>query len=706
MSVSVTSEDFDSISVSEPSAKEQLIYDLINENKEVKDFTIRCPKCYNIPKFKADFDKNYYYTICDNLHKIESHSFNEFIENSIKNFDNLLCHECQKSQEDPSKMVNCTKCYQFFCLDCESKHSKETSHINFISLDKMNNYCIKHNELYKYFNNEKKKHFCQKCINEKLEKDPKCLDKVIELSKYIKYKDTINRYYKKAKENINMYNNISRAINEWLQNLTKKMNTFLSAIKNYCELQYKIVSSLNYENRYEKYENNFNAYYNYLTINNEETDKLIKNINNDINSIYHKNNDIFDSSKFYITLFDNLNKKDLNIESKKNISLHKEKKNKLPPQIKIENMNEKKIVEKHNVKVLIPFDEEKYIIVGYDNGDIRIYDEPKEGKIENNECNDNEKINEKLTLEVFKNEINNICEIDKDIIIASDINNIIKIIQIKDNLTKYSIIQELCLKENSGYVNVITLLPIFSYYKNRHIFCIGDDNHISIYKSNKMPLNLKNPALGYHDKVKEFSIVQPSFAYDNDKNTDKNDGHRREPYSFNLDVDLDLKIKTNSIVEINEKYMAVAFSKSECVKIYNMQNEFKEEINLPNIKSYDGNSTLCVSKDRDKLFIGCIQGFCMVYMDDIKKVIKYQFNQSNLCLDCFNDEYLVTVSLKNNEYYIKQYKPENENKKISKFSESKTGTKKEINNLKVIKDKIYYLDNTNCIHYYELNNKN
>ena len=221
-----------------------------------------------------------------------------------------------------------------------------------------------------------------------------------------------------------------------------------------------------------------------------------------------------------------------------------------------------------------------------------------------------------------------------------------------------------------------------------------------------MPLNLKNPALGYHDKVKEFSIVQPSFAYDNDKNTDKNDGHRREPYSFNLDVDLDLKIKTNSIVEINEKYMAVAFSKSECVKIYNMQNEFKEEINLPNIKSYDGNSTLCVSKDRDKLFIGCIQGFCMVYMDDIKKVIKYQFNQSNLCLDCFNDEYLVTVSLKNNEYYIKQYKPENENKKISKFSESKTGTKKEINNLKVIKDKIYYLDNTNCIHYYELNNKN
>ena len=54
MSVSVTSEDFDSISVSEPSAKEQLIYDLINENKEVKDFTIRCPKCYNIPKFKAD----------------------------------------------------------------------------------------------------------------------------------------------------------------------------------------------------------------------------------------------------------------------------------------------------------------------------------------------------------------------------------------------------------------------------------------------------------------------------------------------------------------------------------------------------------------------------------------------------------------------------------------------------------------------------
>ncbi len=82
----------------------------------------------------------------------------------------------------------------------------------------MNNYCIKHNELYKYFNNDKKKHLCQQCVNEKLEKNPKYLDKVIELSQYIKYKETINKYYKKAKENIKMYNNISRAINEWLQN--------------------------------------------------------------------------------------------------------------------------------------------------------------------------------------------------------------------------------------------------------------------------------------------------------------------------------------------------------------------------------------------------------------------------------------------------------------------------------------------------------
>ena len=222
-----------------------------------------------------------------------------------------------------------------------------------------------------------------------------------------------------------------------------------------------------------------------------------------------------------------------------------------------------------------------------------------------------------------------------------------------------------------------------------------------------MSSNIKNPSLGY-DKVEEFSIVQPSFIYNNDKNIedDKNDGNRKEPYSFNLDVDLDLKIKTNSIVEINEKYMATAFSKSDCVKIYNMQNGFKEEINLPNICSYDGNCTLSVSKDREKLFIGCTGGFCIVSMSNIKKTTKYHLNQSILCLDFYNAECVVTASLKKIKYYIKQYKFKNEFKEISKFSESKTGTKKEINNLKAIKDKIYYLDNTNCIHYYEPNNNN
>jgi hypothetical protein len=718
MDISSYSIDGDSISVSESSTKGESRFDLIKENEEGKNFIFKCPKCYEYARIRADFDKNVFYTFCNNQHKVESNSFNSFIENSIKDYNDILCKECQKSEEDPSNMIFCSKCYTFFCSNCKSKHIEKTSHTDYISLDKMNNYCTKHDELYQYFDNNKKKHLCKKCYDEKISKNSKYLNNVIELSSCIKYKETINENFNKAKENVKMLNNISRALNEWLQNLTNKIHNFLNGFKNYCELQYKIVSSLNYENNYEKYLNNFNVYFNYIVVNNEETDKIIKNINNTINSNYNKNSDIYKTSKFYIDLLDNLNNKDLNIESKKNILLQKDKKLHalLPPkfnnninELKIENMDKNKYELKHTVKKIIPFNEEQYIVVGLESGKIRIYEEQKKSKDENNEKEGNEYLNKKLTIKVFENSINNLCELDKDIIIGSDITNNIKIIQIEDNLTKYSIIQELKLKENSGNANSITFLPIFSYYRNRHIFCIGDDNHISIYKSNKMPANLKPPGLGYHDKVEEFSIVQPSFASKNSldvrKEIDTKNIDGEKTFFFNLDIDLDLKIKTTCIVEINEKYMAAAFYEDNCVKIFNMQDGFKEVISLPNKLSCEGNCILSVSKNREKLFVGCMEGFCIIYIDNFKKMTKFHLNQSILCLDIFNNEYMVVGSLKKDDYYIKQYRFKNEFKEISKFSESKIYSNT-IKDVKIIKDKIFYLDDTNSIHYYKFNNIN
>ena len=82
-------------------------------------------------------------------------------------------------------------------------------------------------------------------------------------------------------------------------------------------MQYKIVSSLSFENNYEKYLNNFNVYFNYEIINNEKIDKFIKSLNNQINSNYNRNEDICTVSKFFIDLLNSLGKKQINERKKR-----------------------------------------------------------------------------------------------------------------------------------------------------------------------------------------------------------------------------------------------------------------------------------------------------------------------------------------------------------------------------------------------------
>jgi hypothetical protein len=313
-----------------------------------------------------------------------------------------------------------------------------------------------------------------------------------------------------------------------------------------------------------------------------------------------------------------------------------------------------------------------------------------------------------LEINEFNNEINNLCEIDKDKLVASDIKKNIKIILIKDNVTNYSIIQEIKSKEEEGNIYSICYLPIFSYYKNRHHFLVSDNTNILIYKSNKRPLNLTAPGLNYHNKVEEFSIVQPTFIlgdYDSKPIQEYNQKileHIKEPLSFSEieEYKIELKIRTNCILEINEKYCATASSNSNCVKIFHMHNGFKEVTTISDIQCNEGNFILSLSKDRNYLFVATLTGFNIITIDNFKKIRKYTLNQSILCLDFYKPECIVTAALKNEEFYIKQYDFKNDFKVISKFSESSTYSAKKINNLRVIKNRIYYLNDTCFLHYY------
>lgn len=708
----------DSISISEFSSKDLSGNIEIKEEETNNDFLIRCPNCSNISKFYADFEKNYFYTSCVLNHKNEYTLFDSFLENSYKNLKILLCQECQKSVEDCcSNMFKCNTCNLFFCSNCKEKHKNEISHSKFISIERMDNYCPIHNEEYKYFDNNKKKHLCQTCLN-RGEKDAKNKkENIIEIAKFCKFKDNINENYYKSKEIIKMYNNINKGIKEWLKRISNKFNAFLNAIKNYCILQYKIVSSMNFDNSYEKYQNNFNAYFNYNIINNEKIDNLIKNINNYINKKFYQNgDDVCNVLKNLIELQEIIGKKDTNIESKKNLAIQREKKifqlysDKIANdrnKIKLEFMEKKKYEFKSTITSFISFDENKYFVLGFKNGKIKIYEEANnfnEKKEENENC-----LVKKLTIKEFDNEINNICGIDYDKFVSSDIKKMIKIIQIIDKYKSYSIINTINSMEEMGKIYNISFLPIFSYYRNRHHFCISDNDKLLIYKSNKMPLSLEPPGLNYHSKIEEYTIVQPTFIINGNNNNNVNGNnnpqleHKKEPLNFTQEKVLDLKIEANCVKEIDEKYMAAAFSNGNCVKIFNMQNKFEQVISIPNISANEGNFSLSISKNREKLLVGSATGISVISIDNFKKITKFHLNQSILNLDFYNIDIVVAAVLKNEDYYIKQYDFKSNFKEISKFSEFKTYSPSKINNLKVINNRIYYLNDTNFLHYFQLN---
>ena len=669
----------------------------IKEIDEIqKDYPLRCPICWRIPRFSANFENNNYYTLCDNQHKNDYTTFDSFFENSNKKLESLLCYKCKNSLEDFSQSFHCNECYLFMCKECKQKHEEEVGHSSYLDINKIDIFCPFHNQPFQYYDNNKKSNLCQICYDKREEKN-----NIIKTNNYINYEETINPYITKIKENILIWNNVSNLIREWLLNLEQKFNSLIDSIKNYIVLQQKIVSFLNYGNQFEKYKNNFNIYFNYQIINNEKIDKYIKDINNTINLNYNNNDDIMKKSHTFLDLLLKFLNKDINIEAKKNLNfiIKKEKKpeiNDLYSKDIIDNINKNKVenmesnkyqLKSSKIKCITTFNNDKTLIMGLNSGKIKIFEENE--KYEKNE----NALVKKLSIKVSENEINNICQIDKDLIVVSDINYCIKIIKLEINEKKHSILQEIDLQENCYNIHTINYFPIFSYYKNRHFLSIGNDNNILIYKSNQMPTNLKPPSLGYHDKVEEFSIVQPSFIL--------NEENKKEILPFKIEKYLELKKNANCILEIDEKYIAIASNKDNSIIIYNSQKEFKEVINYPNTFPCKGNCIMSLSSDRMKLLVGCIEGFCIITIDNLKKMNKIHLKQSILCLDFFKEDCISCISLKNDETYIKQYNMNNNFKEIKKFSEEKIYPKQEVIWQKVLNNKIYFIDGTNIIHFFK-----
>ena len=352
------SEFNDAISLENISIQTSTFEEPINTNEIIEEnklnSPLRCPQCWRIVRIKTDFCNNQYFSNCDLDHNSNYNSFELFYENLNKDLHNLLCQNCQKKEEDFSKMFCCLNCNFFFCSDCKNKHIEEKKHSKFIDLNKFDNYCDKHDEPFNYYDNNKKKNICEKCFNEEIKKNPDNKKYIASASKYNDYKKTINNNYNEAYENLKMWKNTIRLVNKWLEEIKNKFNNFMNSIYNYTLLQLKTISLLKDEINYEKYKNNFNVFYSYSVIKNTVIDKYIRDLNQYLNTHYNENDNIYNMSAFFLGILDNYDKKELKIKSKENLLVEykknypsienlysDDKKNELD-MLKIENMDEKK----------------------------------------------------------------------------------------------------------------------------------------------------------------------------------------------------------------------------------------------------------------------------------------------------------------------------------------------------------------------------
>jgi len=266
---------------------------------ELKNKDLRCLNCYLIPFLTLNAPSHSINLNCNFGHTTKINA-EEYIKRGYENnFSNLACNKCKtKIFRNEKNFVYCKECSEILCKICLKKHNNlyEDSH-HMVHLDKFDNTCILHNEIYDYFCLDCKKNICQYCFDEfHNEHNLVDLDDINLKRKEIK---KIKESYIKEKEN---YLNIPKILNELLNKLKEEVMKIVNSIKNEIKFKESIINT--YENRLD----NYNAIINFknLEFNTEpfvidkdigileNIDKLIKYLN--LNDIKY-NDDIKNNEK-------------------------------------------------------------------------------------------------------------------------------------------------------------------------------------------------------------------------------------------------------------------------------------------------------------------------------------------------------------------------------------------------------------------------
>lgn len=571
--------------------------------KDVEDnYLIRCSSCYEeaILKF-ADFKNNKFVTECDNFHENTYDSYDSFIENTFKNLNNILCHNCKKCNDSENELYRCNECFFFLCDKCKSLHEKEVNHSSFVSLNAMDSKI--------YINKEMPE------LNE-IKEECSMIDK-----------------------NLTKIQNIEKYFDLFLKEFINFKNNFIQALNNYFLTQKKITNYL--KNNFNK--NNEKTFTNYETFhnNNDSINNYIERVNNYFNTSFIEKGDIESNTKMFINIIQKF-------KSNNHFSIKKEEFTK-----KINEMEKLDLGSQEEVTSFTSINNGQNIIFGLKKGVIKIYN----FKIN---ISNTESFNLRLKIEEFKNEIKHLCELDKELFAASDEKNNIKIIEYKDNIPKYTLIQYI---ENDDYNNKIYSminLPILSQKNNKYYFCTSNNEHISIYSMDKPFKNKKN----------KFSLMK--------------------------------NIRTNTqihcMIEVEGNYLVASCSQAKSIKFFDINNEFEEKSEITKIKPMAGNNIMALIPNRNMLIVGCADGFNIISTQNLKKYRFVHCKYKVLSLDMANDAQVICCSKYEGKINIKQYKINEDDFTFEKITERNIDDGQEIWKLKVINKKVFYLKSN-----YEIN---
>ena len=326
---------------------------------------------------------------------------------------------------------------------------------------------------------------------------------------------------------------------------------------------------------------------------------------------------------------------------------------------KIADMDKMKIPLSSETKCFCPFHKEQYLLFGLKTGEIYMYKQTN-----------NSHFSFILSMKAFGEQVEHICELDEDLIAATDGKNKIKIIQFTDNFSSYKIVQSLGLKEDSEYIYSMIYLPLLSKSKNNHYFCTGDEKHILIFKSNSTPKYL-----------------------DDDKNVDNTD------IKFELIKDIKVNTLVHCLVEANEKYIVAACTKDNTLKIFDMTKDFKKLEDIKGFELSKGSNILSLVPNKNILIVACADGFYLIDTNKRKIYKRIHCKYSVLTLDMISENTLVCCTSARNDNRIKQYALEGKSFNFEKISERRIHKNYDIWKLKKFNQEIFFLDNSAKVNY-------